>query len=171
MYLTILLSCSPALLLFLIIFLLFSLYHFLKINFHLLRSQPTSLQYTNMVQKQIIFTTHLLAVFKLTAKSWNPSSRLTANPSFSSTVLSHTNSSDSNLLTPLWTCCFSSLYNGWRPSISDMRPGPSLWTYLEHLIKSGNASCSPNPLPLAFKATSCHGLMTFSTVKVSAWLL
>ena len=41
----------------------------------------------------------------------------------------------SSIWTLPWTWCFFSPNKEWRPSISDMRLGPSLWTYLELLIQ------------------------------------
>ena len=52
----------------------------------------------------------------------------------------------------------------WRPSISDMRSGLSLWTYLELWIQSGILPCSPNCLPMESKANSTLGLLTSSTL-------
>uniref|UniRef100_A0A8C4WVV8 Diphosphomevalonate decarboxylase n=1 Tax=Eptatretus burgeri TaxID=7764 RepID=A0A8C4WVV8_EPTBU len=48
----------------------------------------------------------------------------------------------------------------WRPSISDMRSGPSLWTHLELLIQSVILPCSPNYLLMECKANSNPGLLT-----------
>ena len=76
------------------------------------------------------------------------------NPFLSQTASSQITNSDSHLVTLPRTCCFNSPNNGWRPSISEMRSGLYLWTYLKLLMQSGILPCSPNCLPLESKASS-----------------
>ena len=53
--------------------------------------------------------------------------------------------------------------------MSDMRSGPSLWTYLDHLMQSDIPPYSPNSLPMVFKANSTHGLLTLSVLVANVW--
>ena len=53
-----------------------------------------------------------------------------------STAWSQIISSVSDQVTLPWACCFYCPDNGWKPSVSDVRSGPSLQVYLDHLIQS-----------------------------------
>ena len=53
-----------------------------------------------------------LLYFQSSARSWNPSSQLTCNHSFSPTASSQIINSDSDLVTLPWTCCLYSPKNG-----------------------------------------------------------
>ena len=63
-----------------------------------------------------------------------------------------------------WDMLLLLSHQGCRPLISDMRSGPSLWTYLELLIQFGIRSCSPNCLSMESKANSTLRLPTSSAL-------
>ena len=76
---------KPALLLLFLLFPGCSLNHSLCVILHLPGSYPTSLHYTNMVQKTGPLNyrgTGLFACFQLLSSSWNLSLQLKSNPSF-----------------------------------------------------------------------------------------
>ena len=56
-----------------------------------------------------------------------------------------------------------------RPSISVVRSGPSLWTYLELLIQPGILPCSPKCLPMESNANSTLGLLASFTLTDKVW--
>ena len=73
----------------------FSPYYLCSVIFHLLRNPPTS-----QCKDWSPLTTDISAYFQSSARSWNPSSQLIWNPSFSSTTSSQIINLDSTLVTP-----------------------------------------------------------------------
>ena len=107
-------------------------------------------------------TTDLTACFQSSAMSWNPSSPLIRNPSFSPPISSQIINFASDQITPPWTCCLFSPNNRRRPSMSDMTSMLSLWTYLVLLIQSGILPYPPNSLLVASNTNSRHGFVSYS---------
>ena len=69
--------------------------------------------------------------------------------------------SDSDLVTPLWTCY--SPQQIYSPNNGHQ--------YLKLLIQSGILPYSPNSLPMASKPNSTHGLLISSTLEADVWHL
>ena len=100
--------------------------------------------------KQLLWCFPIFHFWLVNQRSWIP--HLTTSTQFTNLV--------SDQVTPPSTCCFHSPSNGCRPSMSDQRLEPSLWTYLVLLIQSGILPYSPNSLPTASKANATHGFLT-----------